>query len=188
MKEGRREGGKEGRREGGKEGRREGGKEGRREGGKREGGKEGRREGGKEGRREGGKEGRREGREGSREGRSARARVVLLRLRQSHSVSVVSVFGARGRCESRTAESDLARAVPEGRLTSALSRTKTPRLCVATQSRSVKTRLCPQMAAPCSQPVRSIALYPHRTEFVGSSHATRRCPHVRSSPLVQKVT
>ena len=113
MKEGRREGGKEGRREGGKEGRREGGKEGRREGGKREGGKEGRREGGKEGRREGGKEGRREGREGSREGRSARARVVLFGAAVTLSVRV-SVFGARGRCESRTAESDLARAVLRG--------------------------------------------------------------------------
>ena len=135
----------------------EGGKEGRREGG-REGGREGRREGGKEGRREGGKEGRRE------EGRSARARVVLCGAAVTFS-PCVCFWCAGGRCGSRTAESDSAHAVPKGRLPSALSRTKTPRLCVATQSRSVKKRLCPQMAAPCSQPVHSTAWYPPRTSL-----------------------
>ena len=47
-----------------------------------------------------------------------------------------------------------------------------------------------QMAAPCSPPVHSAAQYPPCKEFCRDvEHQTPRCPHLRSSPIVQqKVT
>ena len=59
--------------------------------------------------------------------------VLCFVVHQPHSVSVCLFLVRGGRCMSRTAESDSAHAVPKGRLPNVFSRTKTARLCVATQ-------------------------------------------------------